>query len=146
MTNACDVVVPQSPSYRHAPNISYIEIDALWYWPRWLKKCTQIDGCWLWSGTTRNGYPFSKVRGSQCRSLHRMAWMTIFGPIPEDKELDHLCRRKNCINPFHLEAVTGRENVLRSHARQRVCHACTIQYWRDLRRSRRENVGSNSGG
>jgi hypothetical protein len=36
------------------------------------------------------------------------------GPIPEGLEIDHLCRVQLCVNPEHLEAVTHRENMLRS--------------------------------
>ena len=35
------------------------------------------------------------------------------GPIPDGLQLDHLCRNRKCVRPDHLDAVTGRENVLR---------------------------------
>jgi len=35
------------------------------------------------------------------------------GPIPDGKQLDHLCRNHACVNPSHLEVVSGRENVVR---------------------------------
>lgn len=35
------------------------------------------------------------------------------GPVPEGLELDHLCGVPGCVNPDHLEAVTGKENVQR---------------------------------
>lgn len=36
------------------------------------------------------------------------------GPIPDGLELDHLCRRRDCVNPAHLEPVTSSENKRRS--------------------------------
>jgi hypothetical protein len=36
------------------------------------------------------------------------------GAIPDDLQIDHLCRVTQCVNPDHLEAVTARENGRRS--------------------------------
>jgi hypothetical protein len=44
---------------------------------------------------------------------HRISYTLTFGPIPEGKEIDHLCRNRRCINPFHLEAVTRKINSRR---------------------------------
>ena len=35
------------------------------------------------------------------------------GPIPPDRQLDHLCRVPACVNPDHLEPVTAAENIRR---------------------------------
>ena len=45
---------------------------------------------------------------------HRFSYERAKGVIPEGLELDHLCRNPACVNPDHLEAVSGHENVRRS--------------------------------
>lgn len=70
--------------------------------------------CWLWTGATdRHGYGHIKVKGRLLRA-HRVSYETHVGPIPDDKQIDHLCRVRHCINPAHLEPVTGRVNTMRS--------------------------------
>ena len=75
-------------------------------------------GCWLWTGGTRgdSGYgSFSVSSNKKKRTLasHRVAYELIIGNIPIGLTLDHLCRIRHCVNPFHLEPVSIRENVLR---------------------------------
>ncbi|MGC7464234.1 HNH endonuclease signature motif containing protein [Xanthomonas citri pv. citri] len=45
---------------------------------------------------------------------HRFAYIEANGPIPADKEIDHLCRNPSCVRPGHLEAVTSSENKIRA--------------------------------
>lgn len=44
---------------------------------------------------------------------HRYSYELLRGLVPDGLELDHLCRNPPCVNPWYLEAVTHRENVLR---------------------------------
>ena len=80
------------------------------------------DECWLWSGTvSADGYgrfSMSADGGRQRRlAAHRVAYELEVGPIPEGLTLDHVrargCVHRHCVNPAHLEPVTGRENILR---------------------------------
>lgn len=70
------------------------------------------SGCWLWLGrvneSSNNGY------GYYGPSLaHVISYVAFRGCIPDDFELDHLCRVRSCVNPWHLELVTKVVNILR---------------------------------
>ena len=73
-----------------------------------------VTGCWLWRGAAgKNGYGRMSIGGNVVRFAHRIAYELYRGPIPPTKELDHLCRNHGCVNPWHLQPVTRRENLLR---------------------------------
>jgi hypothetical protein len=44
---------------------------------------------------------------------HRVSYEMYKGPIPDGLQIDHLCRVTICVNPAHLEAVTGKVNCQR---------------------------------
>ena len=44
---------------------------------------------------------------------HRHYYERVRGPIPANRQVDHLCRVRACVNPDHLELVTARENIRR---------------------------------
>lgn len=71
------------------------------------------SGCWEWTGpVNRGGYGKWSQRG-QYFAAHRFSFEVHVGPIPKGLTLDHLCRNTRCVNPEHLEPVSGRENTLR---------------------------------
>jgi hypothetical protein len=67
--------------------------------------------CWIWTGCRYGTY--GKIGGSSSGQnvAHRIIYEKIRGPIAGT--LDHLCEVKLCVNPWHLEDVTARENVRR---------------------------------
>lgn len=85
--------------------------------PRNVSKQLRIDpetGCWLWTGyLTPRGYAAGTVAMKKGVRMHRVTYAQLRGPIPDGLQLDHLCRVRHCINPWHLEAVTCRENLMR---------------------------------
>lgn len=91
-------------------------------------------GCWIWQRSRQtNGYPNMRVGSTtdgtrRNEGAHRVSYREHVGPIPDGHEIDHLCRTPLCVNPEHLEAVTRRENLMRSTgpaARNAAKDACT---------------------
>ena len=82
-----------------------------------------MSGCWLWTaGVDEKGYGLFRVNGITHRA-HRYAFKAVKGPIPEGYMIDHTCSVRCCVNPDHLEAVTGQENAMRTVRRGRHQHA-----------------------
>lgn len=87
---------------------------------RFLSKVSKGE-CWEWQAyRDRDGYGkffTHKVNGQAVKEYaHRWAYSRWKGEIPAGYEVDHLCRNRGCVNPAHLEAVSKRENNLRSES------------------------------
>jgi HNH endonuclease len=83
---------------------------------RFWSKVKKTRGCWLWMAGTSNGYgTFRSVPtrvGTRVMSSHQFAYEQIIGPVPNRKELHHVCRNRRCVRPDekHVRAVTYREH------------------------------------
>lgn len=83
----------------------------------WTFVCAEPNtGCWLWTGALKNnGYgAFTRSpneAGSKNMYAHRYAYELLVGKIPKDREIDHKCRIKCCVNPAHLRVATRLENM-----------------------------------
>lgn len=84
---------------------------------RILGRCEDSGNCLLWSGhLSASGYGRITVDGVSA-AVHRAAWEAANGTgIAEGLVVDHLCGRRACVNPSHLEVVTQRENTRRACA------------------------------
>lgn len=95
-----------------------------WVYERRLLNRVEVDdnGCWVWTGPlTPNGYGSTVRAWGRGWLAHRLAYTVMVGPIPDEFQVDHLCRNRPCISPFHLEAVTQAENLRRQGAAVTHC-------------------------
>lgn len=74
-------------------------------------------GCWVWVKTIKSDTGYGVLRiDNQTHYAHRLYYERNVGPIPDGLVIDHLCRRRSCVNPDHMEPVTSGENVLRGES------------------------------
>lgn len=88
------------------------------------KISREESGCWRWTGDLNaNGYGrFWKDR--RFMLAHRYVYAMFKGIPARSLTIDHLCNRRNCVNPEHLEETTQEENWRRSPnvtANRKVC-------------------------
>lgn len=79
----------------------------------WAKVLVAESGCWEWQASKCHGYGYVAWAGKLGRA-HRVAYQVLIAAIPSDRQIDHLCRNKACVNPAHMEVVTGRINTMRA--------------------------------
>jgi len=80
------------------------------------------SGCWIYTGAVNSaGYGITYDRGKTGALVHRVVYRDVVQqPIPPNYDINHLCCRRSCCNPDHLECVTRRENLLK-HAVKTHC-------------------------
>lgn len=85
---------------------------------RLLEKIEMIteSGCWIFMGSLDYA-GYGHICLGRCTPMaHRVSYEHFREPVPAGLELDHLCRVRCCVNPWHLEAVTHLENIHRGKA------------------------------
>lgn len=79
--------------------------------PILLSNLDPLTGCIEWGGHINQcGYGRITIGGKRS-TVHRLAWELEFGPIPDGKQLDHICHNRKCINTKHLRLCTPLENA-----------------------------------
>ena len=72
------------------------------------------NGCWEWlHAIVPSGYAYFWWKGKTRRAA-RVFYEIRYGKIGKNKQIDHLCRNRRCVNPRHLESVSAKENIRRS--------------------------------
>ena len=78
----------------------------------WQKVRFLENGCWEWKAALdAYGYGALRVSGKTVKA-HRLSHAAFRGAT--ERDLDHLCRNRACVNPDHLEPISRGENVRRS--------------------------------
>ena len=80
--------------------------------------------CMLWwmgkAKKESNGYGVVRIDKSN-HQVHRASYRRFFGAPGRTLQIDHLCLKRNCFCPMHLEAVTPEENSRRAvHVRDHL--------------------------
>lgn len=80
----------------------------------WSKVTESESGCWVWTAATDkvSGYGRFQVE-KKCKYAHRVSYELMVCEIPDGLTIDHLCRNRACVNPWHLEPVPHGVNTLR---------------------------------
>lgn len=117
--------------------------------------------CWEWQSKLDKG-GYGRFASDNEHYAHRASYKLFVGNIPADKEIDHRCRRRHCVNPLHLEAVSHKINQKRmADAKtgcvnghpfsevngKRVCKPCRyrrIKEWRERNPEKARQVGTES--
>lgn len=77
------------------------------------ERCPELGPCWLWLGSlTRDGYGRFHTTRNRYTRAHCWSYTHCIGPIPDPLTIDHLCRRRACVNPGHLRLLTSVENCM----------------------------------
>ena len=86
---------------------------------RFYRAAAYMPGeCWRWPlriGVGGYGrYTISKSgKRNKVIHAHRLIYQGIYGKLKPGVVLDHLCRNRWCVNPFHLDPVDKKTNTLR---------------------------------
>lgn len=78
------------------------------------------DNCWNWVSGKSHEYGVLLVDGKN-EFAHRLSYRLFVAELVKNKEIDHLCQNKSCVNPRHLELVNHSENILRYHRNRAHC-------------------------
>lgn len=85
---------------------------------KFLSFVRETKKCWLWQGAIlKTGYGIIRIMGKP-QTAHRASYQLFVGKIKKNFQIDHLCCNKICVNPKHLEQVTGDENKKRARLRR----------------------------
>lgn len=80
---------------------------------RFWSKLKKTDSCWIWTASKDlDGYGRFFLEGRSISS-HRFSYEHWNGKIPDELQIDHICRNRACVNPEHMEIVTSKENTLK---------------------------------
>lgn len=116
--------VASTPRSRKGHRSTKLEESLVWH-------SLTDEACWPWAGPiTSHGYGLAAIPGGGGRvtTAHRVIWTIMHGPVDRQTQIDHACHdadecgrvdrdcpHRACVNPNHLQALSARDNTLRSN-------------------------------
>lgn len=114
---------------------------------RFWRKVAPADAleCWLWTASLNSGGYGQFMLAGRPQRAHRLAYAELVAEVPAGLSLDHLCRVRRCVNPWHLDPVTNAVNTARGDlvpgASQRAKTECPSGHPYDEANTRRDTDG-----
>lgn len=111
------------PDFFTSESVAELPLRFSWSMPqridRWMRRSVTADSeCWVWTGArTRNGYGQLVIHGKHYMA-HRVFYGYFIAEVPDGLDLDHLCRTRSCVNPWHLEPVPRSLNLRRGDTKR----------------------------
>jgi hypothetical protein len=90
------------------------------------------ESCVFWRGPKSNKYGYVQIDNKKI-TAHRLSYIVHYGHIPEDMDISHLCDNPLCVNPFHIKAMTHRENIKDSVVRNRATRFASMELVNKIR-------------
>src|SRR5262245_25334489 len=81
---------------------------------RFWDKITILDKetCWPWRGAkTNDGYGLFWPERRTTRTAHSFMYQIWYSDYDPSLEVHHICANRECVNPYHLQQLTGKENT-----------------------------------
>jgi len=68
-------------------------------------------GCWDWIGAIgTGGYGYYRPGYNRSMVAHKYVYQWLVKPVPSGYQLHHICERRHCVNPDHLQLLTLKEH------------------------------------